>query len=335
MKGKMDKRFYIHTWRRRGMNGKTLLTLCSLSVFLLSPIDMKPVAAGMQPQTEPHRGVRLDGVVAVVGGDAITQGEVDRWVYSAPARPEKPVDRAEVLRRLVDKKVVLKEAERRGFRPTEADIDAALDDVQRRNGLPDRQALKNVITAEGVVLWDDYLDDIRYQMTLLRLSGEKLAEVGVTQEEARRDYDAHLDRWMTEEEVHLDQLLFRDPGGPVRAGAAMQSLENGMPFESLAQAHGAEATDLGRLKLADLSPEIQAAMPALPVGGISPPIPTDGGVRRFRVRERFAPQPRTFEEVEPRVHQRLLSEKQAAAQAAWLAELRQTIHVEIRDGVSR
>ncbi len=316
------------------MNGKMLLTLCSLSVFLWSSIDTKPAEAGMQSQMAPHRGVRLDGVVAVVGGDAITQGEVDRWVHSAPAQPGKPVDRADVLRHLVDKKVVLKEAERRGFRPTEADIDAALDDVQRRNGLPDRQALKGVITAEGLVQWDNYLDDIRYQMTLLRLSGEKLSEVTVTPEEARRDYDAHLDRWMTEEEVHLDQILFRDPDGLARSGAAMQSLENGMAFESLAQAHGAEVTNLGRLKLADLSPEIQAAMPALSVGGISPPIPTDGGVRRFRVREKIAPQPRAFEEVAPMVHRRLLTEKQAAAQAAWLVELRQTIHVEIRDGVA-
>jgi parvulin-like peptidyl-prolyl isomerase len=317
------------------MNGKMLSNLCRLSVLLWSLTDMKLAAAGMSPQAAPHRGVWLDGVVAVVGGDAITQGDIDRWVYSAPAHPEKPVDRADVLRRLVDKKVVLKEAERRGFRPTEADVDAALDDVQRNNGLPDRQALKAVITSEGLVQWADYIDDIRYQMTVLRLSGKSLSGVGVTEEEVRRDYEAHPDRWMTDEEVHLDQLLFRDPGGRDRAGAALKSGQNDGAFESLAQTHAAEVSDLGRLKLSDLSPEIQSAVTPLAVGAISLPIQTDAGVHLFRVKEKMAPQLRAFEDVGPRVHQRLLSEKQAAAQVDWLTELRQTIHVEIRDDVPK
>ena len=288
----------------------------------------------------------IDGVAAVVGGEVITRSEIDRLLLRQPAAADagaqdpKTRGRA-ILEQIIDRRLILQEATRRNLQPTDADIEAALDDIQKRNHLEDRQALQAAITQGGRLSWKDYLDDLRRQDALFRLTGGQIREVTVGPEEARAYYDTHRAQFMTADEIHLDQIRFRplstDATNPTgtsdprqRAEAVRAAMQNGGDIDLLAGQYAAEVIDLGVVDPNDLAPRIAERVASLSEGETSEPLATDFGVDLFRVRSRRPPQPIPFETSAPTITELLLAEKRAAVQAAWLKSLRDATYIERR-----
>jgi len=293
--------------------------------------------------TNSAAAVTIDGIAATVGGEAITQSELDRRLFrQTDAGMQDPQARRKaILEQAIDRRLVLREATRRNLQPTDADIDAALDDIQKRNNLEDRQALQAAITQGGRLSWKEYLDDLRHQVTLFRLTSGQIREVTVSPDEARAYYDAHTAQFMTAGEIHLDQIRFRplstdapNPTGPSdlqqRVAAVRAAVRNGEEITRVAGQYAAEAIDLGAVDPNDLAPQIAERVASLSEGETSEPLVTDSGIDLFRIRSRRPPQPIPFEISAPVVTEFLLAEKRAAAQAAWLKSLRDATHIEFR-----
>ena len=298
-------------------------------------------AIGVLVSATVAEAVVIDRVAAIVGNEVITQGDVDHLAQREVVMNVKnPTPREMLLARLIDRKLILREAKRRGMRISDADVEAALDEIQARNHLPDRAALQQAVTQNGAFSWEDYLEDLKSQMALPRLVGGAIQDVNVTEDAVRAYYDAHPERFLEPEEVHLEQMLFRAPApsdGPpqtegttaaARAQEAMRAAQAGEAFDALAKRLGAEWDHLGKFKAEDLAPEISRVVFALAAGEVSVPIETDLGWHLFQVTEKTPPQTQPFVDSARLIHDILIAEGHATAQDAWLKSLRETTHVQ-------
>src|ERR1700682_970362 len=128
--------------------------LSSAGLTLLGLVGM-PLAAGAKELSS--NGVLLDRVAAVVNEGVVLQSELDLQIREIEARlhtqnvalPPEGVMRQQVLDRLVQEEIQHQHAERAGIRVSDEQVNAALEDIAKRQNLPLEQ-LGRRLTADGV-----------------------------------------------------------------------------------------------------------------------------------------------------------------------------------------
>jgi parvulin-like peptidyl-prolyl isomerase len=170
--------------------------------------------------------------------------------------------------------------------------------------------------------------------------------VNVSPEEIQRYYDAHRDRYATDERVRVRDILFAfdaDDGEEAAAREREKALEvrelaaKGRDFGALAKQYsdGAGADkggDLGVFARGELEPALGEAAFALDPMEVSQPIRTSAGFHLLRVEERIASGHRPLEEVEGEIREALYNEALEQRFQDWLShDLRERHHVEVLD----
>lgn len=132
----------------------------------------------------------IDKVLVVVNDDVITESEfqqtltrikTDLAARGGDMPPEEQL-RQRVLERMILQEIQLQLAERAGIQVTEADVDAAMADIARRNNMSVDQ-LRVAMRQEGID-YDLLRENIRTQMVTQRLAESRVArDVVVTDEE--------------------------------------------------------------------------------------------------------------------------------------------------------
>ncbi|RMD78832.1 MAG: molecular chaperone SurA [Gammaproteobacteria bacterium] len=206
----------------------------------------------------------LDRVVAVVNDDVITltelEGEVAKLKRQLAAQgtrlPPDEVLRRQVLERMVLTRLQLQRARELGLKVEDADLDRALRDIARRNGLS-LEAFRRTLEAQGFD-FAEFREDIRREILLARLHRR---EVGSKVQVSRAEVDRLLaERQAHDEdtEYHLAHILVAVPDGasPEQAAAARRKAERilarlrqGADFRQLAiaESDGQQALEGGDL----------------------------------------------------------------------------------------
>lgn len=289
-------------------------------------------------------GTVIDRVVAVVNRDIITQGELDAAGQALKPTPLRPPVERDLLSQIIEKKLILQEANKRGVRLTDSELDLALKDIEERNHFPDREAFKRAVTQEGLS-WEKYREDLKNQLTLLKLMNREVeANLLVREEEIPAYYDAHPEQFKLADQIRLKQILFRlSPTASAeqidrareRAGQALAAAREGEDFDALAQQYsdGAERRkggDLGFFKKGELAPEIDQIVFNLETGAISPIIRTDLGFHIFKAQDRQTGRRQPLEKVRKEAEERLLAEKREEARRRWLDDVWRRSFVELK-----
>jgi len=144
--------------------------------------------------------VPLDGVVAVVDGEAILASDL------LPAQAQ-GLSAAEAFERLIRDRLLSAEARARALTISDQELESALNGIQSRNGIPDREALKAAIADAGQT-WAEYLQSLRRQLLQQRLVGSMMRQSGMVTD---REIDAELSLRASHhrEERRLRHLLLR------------------------------------------------------------------------------------------------------------------------------
>src|SRR5438552_1616418 len=109
----------------------------------------------------------------------------------------------------------------------------------------------------------------------------------------------------------LQEVVVKTQSGSLAlANDLVRRSRAGEDFAELARAYSAAPTraaggDLGRLSKGDLTPDIEKAALALPVGGVSAPLPTADGFRILKVVEKTEGTQVPFEEVKAEIQKRI------------------------------
>ncbi len=303
--------------------------------------------------------VLLDRVVAVVNDEIVTQRDLARFNQQDLGGPTSAYSDPDRLTQLIDKRLLLQEAQKRGMGITEVELERAVSDIEKRNNFQNRDALKAALSQDREGSWEGYLRALKEQLTILKLMSLTIEETATTEKEARDYYDTHRAAFSESDEVRLKQIFFpvssEAPDAEVhrihdRMLQAYAEAETGTDFDTLILKYRAGATgatgaadtagakgevappqsDLGVFKRGDLAPEIDEAIFGLKTGGISPLVRSHLGFHLFKIIDQTQSDPKSFEESRSKIEEILLTQRHNAAYQVLLSGLRDRAFLEVK-----
>jgi peptidyl-prolyl cis-trans isomerase SurA len=305
---------------------------------LLATLVVWGSAAGL-PLPVDGADVR-DRIVAVINTEVITQSELEEEVAELKQQSRQRLTGPDLERRLrqidymginrmIERKLQIQIAKRRGIKVTDDEVKDAVARLRRLGESPNENDPKEMAT-------------IKDQLTALRIINQQVrSSLLVSDEEMRRFYEQHRERFLLPPEVRISQILIALGRGnemlQVRDKARQVHglLKKGDSFEELAvrYSEGQESRrggSLGFVRIGDMLAQIQKAIQDLPPGQVSEPIASPMGMHIIRVDERKPAQYRPFEEVRDDIRNAVYQLKSEDAYQAWIKDLKDQSYIEVR-----
>lgn len=305
-----------------------------LTLFAIPALAADAAAA----ETEEVFAVVGDAVIPAAEFEAnFFAGVRERFYHGSVPAADLAEFRREVARAMIDRLLLLREADRLGIEPDEAAVEA---DIARRAGVlaasPDPAQARGILRER--LLADSVLDRLRARIEAVPAPGRDAVQAY---------WRAHPDKFTTPERLRLSVILLKvEPWAPDTAwnGARDEAqrletrLRDGAAFAELARLHSADASatqggDLGYVHGGMLSREAQEVVDRMAPGEISAPVPLLQGVALFRLAERIAPELNAFEQVEERARELLHRELRAQAWDEALDRLRRETPVTVNEAL--
>jgi len=281
-----------------------------------------------------------DRIVAVVNTELITLSELEEEVGDVKAQARQRYSGVELaqrlrqidymgLNRMIERKLQVQIAKRRGIKVTEEEVKDAIVRLRRLGETPDENDPKEMTM-------------IRDQLTALHLINQQVrSSLLVSDAEILRFYQQHRDRFMLPPEVRISQILIAlGPGSELlavreKAQEVYAQLKNGERFEELAAKYsdgpeGRRGGNLGYIRQGDILPQIQKAIEQAPPGSVTEPIASPSGMHIIRVDDRKPSEFRPFEEVKEDVRSMVFQLKSEEAYIVWIKEQKDKNYIEIR-----
>jgi peptidyl-prolyl cis-trans isomerase SurA len=296
----------------------------------------------------------VDRVVAVVNEDLITLYDLNQALhpYEADIRAqgyslEKEREalfklRTDLLNRIIDRKLTDQVIKKNNIEVSEKEIDAAFERIKEARSLTDEN-LRAGLAQQGLTL-EEYRQNIKQQLLRnILVNREIKSKIVITEDEIKRYYDAHSERYAGETKYHIWNIFIRMPEfadestkrlALEKMEAVAAKLKQGHPFESLAAQKPdspmtPEGADLGLFRLDELSPQLQKAIKDLQAGEFSSILNTDMGYQIIYVQKIIKADAKSMADVKSEIQQTLYDEAVDNRFQTWLQNLREKSHIKI------
>jgi peptidyl-prolyl cis-trans isomerase SurA len=278
------------------------LTLVAVSAAALTVCGR----AAAQTRELDTRGVMLDRVAAIVNDGVVLSSDLDVQVETVSERlraqkldlPAQNVLRQQVLERLVVQEIQLQRAQHDGVKVTDETLNAALQDVARRNNLTLSQ-LPQALADQGIE-YAAYRDDLRKEITLSMLRQRDVLErIAVTPKEIDQYLEKQAKAPSGNHEYNVSHILIAVPQEATqaqlddaarRATEVHQKASSGEDFARLAVAYSNSQTaleggSLGWRKETELPTFLTDVVEKLKPGEVSQPVRTPTGFHLVKLNE--------------------------------------------------
>ena len=272
--------------------GMAALAVCGLAAAQTRELDTK--------------GVMLDRIAAIVNDGVVLNSDLDNQVEVVSERlraqklelPPQNVLRQQVLERLVVQEIQLQRAQHDGVKVTDETLNAALQDVARRNNLTLSQ-LPQALAAQGID-YAGYRDDLRKEITLSMLRQRDVLErISITPKEIDQYLEKQAKRPSQNVEYNVSHILIAVPQEATqaqldeatrRANEVYQKATSGEDFGRLAVAYSNSQTaleggSLGWRKETELPTFLTDVVSRLKPGQVSEPLRTPTGFHLVRLND--------------------------------------------------
>lgn len=268
-------------------------------LFLVLLAGLSPVMAGAAPShvaTKAPAEVPIASasrIAAVVNGDVISEADIAnraRLFAISTGLPMSPeiIDRLkpQILRQLIDERLRVQEAQRRKIVVLDAEIAAAIKDIEARNNMQPG-ALRAKLAADGVSN-RTLIDQIRAQLAWTQLLREVVGErLNVTPADIAEQQKLAAQR-VGQPEYRLGEIFIPVDESNNSADAqrfaetVITQLRAGAPFPMVAAQFSQTQTalsggELGWVSPNELDPQIARLAAEMPVGAVSNPVRVPGG----------------------------------------------------------
>jgi len=282
--------------------------------------------------------------VLLVDGREITDGRLEtaKRIVAAQSRGrEVPAD--ELLRLAVDQVIgqalLAGAAREAGIEVKPAEVDAALEAQQRAAGgapaFASRLQQAGLSEADVRAMEADRLTIQRFIQTTI------VPTVQVGEAELKAYYDGHQDEFEHEAQIHVRQVLAAAPAGATaeqkaaaraRAARARERLSAGEDFATVARELSDDPSknkggEVGWVRKGMLLPELEAAVFAVPDGGLSEVLESSYGYHVFRVGARRDAGVYPLDEIKPALRQMLTQRAAGNAVAKLVADRRKAASI--------
>lgn len=311
-----------------------------LGGILAASLAISAAALASQPAVQPSS----DQVVAKVDDESIRFHEFDAALvrsarqrfYHGKVDEQKLVElKREVLDELVNERLLLKEATRRGIKPDQAEVNAKITTLDERYKDAEQWAAQR----------DQVLPEMRARMlansqkALLEQSVRKVAPP--KEAELARFYNDNKDLFTEPQRDRVAVILLKVDPSSTRdvwesakdeAGRIRAKIAAGAAFVDLAKLHSADDSakdggDMGYLHQGMLAADAQEAVNKLAVGDVSDPVELLQGFALFRLLDRTKATLRPLDQVRERASDLYVRKKGDDAWTGLTTDLRKKAKV--------
>ena len=289
----------------------------------------------------------VDSGAAVVNQDVITVSEVEEAgkaiftqikAEAPPGQQEEALRQAReaVLDKLINKHLLLQQAEEMKISVSPTEIDAAQKDIMAQGGLS-AEAFQAELRKMGLTE-AQYRENLKEQILSSRLIGYAVRSKVVIPEEKLKEY--YTNSYPVKgAEYHLLQLGVSVEKSRKDAAEKTEKLRQqalaGADFKQLARQHSelpsaADGGDIGVFQADELAPATREAVTALQPGDISPVIDTGDHFMIFKLLSSEHKAEKTpYESVREEIHTILLKQEMEARYKTWIEEIRKQAYIKI------
>jgi len=302
----------------------------ALCLGLLFFACTKKEEAAPSPAAEPAPAASADNrVVATVNGDPITLADFQERLVRAGFKSGKEVEpqvKEELLNRLVERKMLLREAQRRRIKIGLPDINKRIESFRAEQG----QEVKEVLASQGIDFekWkNDVWEDLMIERLLAR---DVYRKVNASANEVRKYYQDNAQQFERPEQVRVRQIVVSTEA---EAQQVQEQLRKNPDFAALARERSTapeaeRGGDLGYFSRGDMPEEFNVVF-TLPKGGVSGVVKSPYGFHIFKLENKRPAGRVGFEEASPAIREKLTQEKQDRRYQQWLKELRSRTKFEV------
>ena len=242
---------------------------------------------------------------------------------------------------VVDETLLAQRGKELGYKLGDDQFKSILESIKKENKIESDEQLQAALKSENMTM-ADLRRNLERTMIMQRVQqNEVLGKIGVTEDEARKYYESHLNEFTSAPTVTLREILVAvspDPRGINVAAdeAALQKIEDirrrvttgSESFDRLA----AQASDsaskangglIGPLSVNDIAPELRRTLEAMKVGDVTPPLrDAKRGYQLLKLESRSETQTMPFEEAREKISERVFTDKRKAEYQKYLEKLR-------------
>ncbi len=315
---------FLRQFRKTIRDGRMLKSIFTALCLLIV------LAACQQPEPEPAP----PGPLLKVGQRKLSMVQFERELQlsypdlSNLSPAEQLPLKKQLVNRLIERELLLGEAERLNIQITPDELDAILLELR---GAYSAEEYQQILREKGQTgqSWVAAIKLRRLTEKVIAAVIEPLARV--SDEEIKEYYWANREHFHGPTEVRARQMLLASRED---AELLLEQLKDGEDFAELAQEYSLSPDretggDLGYFSKGQLPPEFDEALFRLSPGQFSGPVQSPYGFHLFLVERRRRPGLRPLELVEAEIHQQLNQEREDAAFQQWLEALREKIPVSV------
>src|SRR5580765_3091532 len=303
------------------------------------------------------RGEILEQILVKVNGDIFTKSELEQRQIAALRQKGQAIDlksdpnnvqlrRAldeitpQIMVDAIDEMVVVQRGKELGYSLSDQQFKSVVDNIRKENKIDTDEQFQAALKSENMTM-ADLRRNLERQMIFQRVQqNEVLAKIGVTDDEAKKYYDAHLKEFTTAPTVTLREILVAVPGDPkvmnVAADEAAKAKaedirrrvsSGGENFEKLAgvisdSPSKANGGLIGPLSVNDLSPDLRKLVDSMKAGEVSEPVRTSRGYQLLKLEAITATNTMTLEQEREQISEHVFTEKRKAEFQKYLQKLR-------------
>ncbi len=280
--------------------------------------------------------VTIERILATVDDQVVTLADYRVFAKELGGSSYDPGNIDEkVLRQLIEEKLIVREAKRRGLEASDGDVERAIEEFRSRHGLAESE-LEAALRDEGIDV-ETFRRMVRERILMTMLLGSEVDEkVLVTDKDIEEFYDSHRQDFLdSPERVELKAiyLLLREGSSVTevtdlkrRALRIAASLRDGADFDELLYEHSDEPLRshggvLGTFARGSLIPPLDQKAFSMKEGEISEPIWVGRGVFILKLERRIPETFKPLEEVKTSIFDALYRGKRERIFNDWIASL--------------
>jgi len=246
---------------------------------------------------------------------------------------------------VIDEMLIVQRGKELGYKLADDQFQTILENIKKENKLETDERLQEALKQENLTL-ADLRRNLEQQMIVSRVQqNEVFGKIAVSEEEARRYYDSHLNEFTTTPEVTLREILVAVPsdGDTLNVGldeAAREKADSirqramaGDSFEKLAAdlsdaPSRANAGLIGPISLNDVSPDLRKIISAMEVGEVSEAVRTPRGYQILKLESSTSAETMPFEKAREQISERVFTDKRKEEFQKYLEKLRSQAIIE-------
>lgn len=245
-----------------------------------------------------------------------------------------------VFSSLLDELLLLSRADQMGVVFTEEEVEAQLAQVRERYGFENEAAFEEALSQTGSSL-RAFREQMRTQMRMNEVMAREVrSQIDVGEELARLYYRDNPEAFMTPQRMRLRELVVLESSNLTEAEqrqlaeSIREEIAAGRSLDELVDEHQEAGNTSGVIELGwvnggDLADELESAVWALPVAGVSEPVASRGGLHVLQVVERQEEGLQAFNDVSEQAQLRAANEAMAERAQSYLIELEDQSYVRL------